>query len=109
MIYGIFKASAERSARKSPPTQQSEALTLKDIALKMTPAVLRGFARHTVQGNTQNKETMITAEPSSKAHGIIVFGLFDHQLQAIYDYQDVDEGLTRGVAEITFRTMRGGC
>jgi hypothetical protein len=52
---------------------------------------------------------MITAEPSSKAHGIIVFGLFDHQLQAIYDYQDVDEGLTRGVAEITFRTMRGGC
>lgn len=101
VVYAILKAAAERSTSKSPRTKQSKAPTLKDIALKMSPAILRGFARHTVQGDTQSKETMIPAEPSSEVHGMIVFGLSNHRLQALHDYQGDDEILVSSVVEIT--------
>src|SRR5437899_1510010 len=67
----------------------------------MTPGVLRGFSRHKVQGNTQEQETLVAAEPQREVYGMIIFGLSSRQWQEIYGHGNEDESLASADAEIT--------
>jgi serine/threonine protein kinase len=78
--------------------------TLEELAMNMTPAVIRGCCRHTVQlEGLTDKETMTTTNSSSEGevHGMLVFGLTNDQRQIIDDYQNEYEAVTSADAEIT--------
>lgn len=73
VLYGIILNTVSYPAASNIPSLRD--LTLKDRALIITPALLRGFARHKAQGDSKLSETMVTIDPLDKVHRIMVLGL----------------------------------